>query len=158
MTSTPPTEAIILLYPSSTQTTKELRNSLSEFCKSHNISIIDIITLTDEYDYLAMRRLSQIIKYNTKHISLVTNRKLSITIAPLTLLSILETLNSPSSFGMVLDFLREFKEDSRASSNNQNPEDFRILRPQELQNISGRMSHMQYSIIRDSRDRGVSPK
>lgn len=138
-------EAIILLYPSVAQTTKELRASLSEFCKSNNISIVDIISFTDEYDYLALRRLLQIIKYNTKHISLVANRNPLTTIPLLMLLSILETINSPYSVDMALDFLHDFKE---TPGNNQDAGVFYALQPKKVQRISYWMSDIKYFIIR----------
>jgi hypothetical protein len=99
-------EAIILLYPSKTQTMKELRVSLSKFCKENNVVIVDIINPTDEYDYFTMRRLSQIIKYHSKPISLITNKNILTVIPPLTLWSVLETINAGKSIDLILDFLR----------------------------------------------------
>ena len=143
-----PLDAIILLYPSKTQTTKELRESLSEFCKSHNITIFDIINPADKYDYFMMRRLSQIIKYRREPISLVTNKSILNVTLLLTLWSIFEEINEGKSIELVLDFLRGLKE-STDKSVCHNAEEFCIVGHKEVRRIADWLSDVLYAIMRD---------
>lgn len=151
---TSPKEAIILLYPHKLQSMKELRACLSEFCKDNDITIIDIINLCDEYDYLAMRRLSQLIRYSSKSISIITNRSILAAIPSLTLWSALEAINSSKPIDLTRNFLRELKE-STAKEDSQNPEDFRLLNHKEVERMSDWLTDMHYAIMRDSSCRGV---
>lgn len=143
----PPIEAIVLLYPSSTQTMKELRMSLSEFCSQNNLTVADIINLCDEYDYLSISRLSQIIRYNTKPISLVTNRNILTVIPPLTLWSVLETINSSRSIELSLESLRALKEGMGIDrSEHKTSEGFRVIGHEEVGLISDWMSDLCYAV------------
>lgn len=153
MTSQQRTEALILLYSSTTQTTKVLHQSLSDFCKDNNISIIDIINLHGEYDYLAMRRLSQVIRYGTKHISIITNKSILAAIPSLTLWSILEAINSPKPIELTSSFLHDLKANEN-DLNNQPSKDFRLLDHKEMMRMSDWLNDMHYTIKRDSSDRG----
>jgi hypothetical protein len=146
-------EAIILLYPSKAQAMKELRKSLSEFCKDNGITIIDIINLRDEYDYLAMLRLFQIIKYSTKRISLITNRSILATVPSLTLWSMLESMPFPKTLALTRSFLQELKE-SEIKSDNHNSEDFRIVPYKKLERMSDWLNDMHYAMMRDDVGRG----
>jgi len=140
-------EAIILLYPSKTQITKELRISLSDFCKAHNMSIVDIISPTDEYDYFGMRRLIQIIKYRNKPISLITNKSFLAIVPPLIFWSVLEVINSTKPIELTRDFLHALKE-SANKSERQTSEDFHILNHGEVERISDWLSDIHYAIMR----------
>lgn len=146
-------EAIILLYPSKSHTTNEIRESLNKFCGENNIAIVDIISLSDEYDYLMMRRLYQVIKYSNRVISLVTNRSILAAIPSLALWSALEATNSAKLIELTRNFLNEFKEGA-GTADYQGFGNFRLLSHREAECISDWLSNMQYALMHDAANKG----
>lgn len=148
MSAKPKINAIIVLFPSETLTIKELRVSLSKFCQSQNISIIDIINPVDEYDHFLLRRLSQLIKYNTKNISLVTNKSIFSIVEPLALWCALETTDLSKSLSLPENFFDEIKKKAEKPQYIAS-DDFNILSYDKVSCISDWMFAMQDAIIRE---------
>jgi len=143
------TEGVILLYPSKDKTTKELRQSVSDFCIQNNIIPADVISPNDEYDYFAIKRLAQVLTRSTKSIKLVTNKDIISIIPILTLWAILDKMISTKPVDLMYDFLSELKDNS-SKTDDQNIQEFSILGHKEVRHISDWLESMRCAVTRDT--------
>jgi len=145
---TKPTDAIILLYPPQNQTVKELRQSVVDFCSTHDLVIANVIILDDEYDYMSMRLFVQAISYHISPVALVTNKNILRPIMPLILWSILCIMNSKEVVELTCNLLCKVQEESDTLVCQYNTNSFYMLTCKEVKYLADWMAKMHYTIER----------
>ena len=150
---TKPTDAIILLYPSKLQTMKETREALGSFCSRCNLSIVEVITLDDEYDQLSMNRFVQAISHYTKPVALVTNKSMFGSILPLTLWSVLGIMSSNKITQSTRNFLTKMKDVAGKLCQDNTP-DFHLLNCKEVGYLADWITEVRYFMERPKELRG----
>ena len=148
---TKPTDVIILLYPSNTQSAKNIRDSLGTFCTRCNLVIADIIALEDEYDHKSMKRFVETISHYLGPIALVTNRSIFGSIFPLTLWSILSIMDSTKITQSTRNFLNKVK-DSVGKSCKTSTSDFYLLNCKETGFLADWITEVKYYMEQACKD------
>ena len=137
-------KSIVLLHKTKFCDTTEIRQSLGKFCLENNQSIIDIVNFSGIYDYIALRRLSQVTRYGS-NVILLSNKDLDAIALPLVLWSVLEKINSPKITQLMLDF-EESRQDYSVELVNEDSTTFKVLNVKEVELIADLICKIRYEM------------